>query len=187
MTSQLALKTRDPKAAMSEDTTFARFIEAFRNHPAGVAVVTADAGGGPVALTATSVCSVNATPTLLAFSVSGKSSSSPTIRQAESVVVHLLSTEQKALAQLCSTSGVDRFADRSMWTRLETGEPYFPEVAAWIRGKVVGQLEASGSALILVEATHVGGKNTDPNSEPGQPLVYHRRTWHGLGEFSTLA
>jgi hypothetical protein len=36
------------------------FKSAFRNHPAGVAVITADAGYGPVGLTATSVISVSA-------------------------------------------------------------------------------------------------------------------------------
>lgn len=38
------------------------FKSAFRNHPAGVSVVTADPGDGPVGLTATSVISVSANP-----------------------------------------------------------------------------------------------------------------------------
>ena len=46
------------------------FKAAFRHHPAGVAVITADAGRGPVMLTATSVSSVSAEPALLMFSLS---------------------------------------------------------------------------------------------------------------------
>ena len=40
------------------------FKALFRGHPGGVAVITADAGDGPVALTATSVASVSAEPPL---------------------------------------------------------------------------------------------------------------------------
>lgn len=64
------------------------FKAAFRNHPAGVAVITADPGDGPVALTATSVFSVSATPPLLVFSVSELSSAAPAIARSTSVVVH---------------------------------------------------------------------------------------------------
>src|SRR5690625_4005194 len=95
-----------------------QFIAAFRNHPAGVALVTADAGAGPVAMTATSVCSVDADPPTVAFSASTRSSSTPTLLRASTVVVHLLSARQLDLAQLGATSGVDRFADTSLWQRL---------------------------------------------------------------------
>ena len=49
-------------AALDQTTLTDRFVTAFRNHPAGVALVTADPGDGPVAMTATSVCSVDANP-----------------------------------------------------------------------------------------------------------------------------
>jgi flavin reductase (DIM6/NTAB) family NADH-FMN oxidoreductase RutF len=84
---------------------------AFRNHPAGVAVITADAGDGPVGLTATSVFSVSAEPALFVFSLSSQSSSAATIFRADTVVVHLLGAHQLHVARLFSTSGVDRFAD----------------------------------------------------------------------------
>ncbi len=113
------------------------FKTAFRNHAAGVAVITADAGRGPVGMTATSVFSISATPPLLVFSASELSSSTPTLTEADTVVVHLLGSDDLDLAVLCATSGIDRFADTSLWSRLETGEPYFPNVHAWIRGRVV--------------------------------------------------
>ena len=49
------------------------FKTAFRNHPAGVAVITANSPDGPVALTATSVVSVSAEPPVLIFSLSALS------------------------------------------------------------------------------------------------------------------
>lgn len=169
-----------------EPTTTERFIAAFGNHPAGVSVITADAGNGPVALTATSVCSVSVDPPMLAFSASSRSSSTPTIRSAETLVVHLLNSEQLPIAQLGATSGIDRFADTSIWDRLGTGEPYFPGAAVWIRGRIVNTLDARGATLVLVEALEVGGKGGNPSLNAGQPLVYHSRAWHALGEHSRI-
>jgi flavin reductase (DIM6/NTAB) family NADH-FMN oxidoreductase RutF len=172
-----------------ESVTPEEFKAAFRNHPAGVAVITADAGEGPVALTATSVFSVSAEPPLLVFSISELSSSTPTIRKADTVVVHLLGADQLAIAKLGATSGIDRFADTSIWERLPTGEPYFPSAHAWIRGRVVNKMEAGGSTVVAVQAlqTHAPAAG-DPSADAAeaQPLVYHNRTWHRLGEHSKI-
>ncbi len=165
----------------STGLTADEFKLAFRNHAAGVAVITADAGEGPVGLTATSVFSVSAEPPLLVFSVSAQSSSAPTLLRAEHVVVHLLAEEQLGLARLCATSGIDRFADTSIWTRLITGEPYFPAAHSWIRGRVVDTMSAGKSTIVAVHAVQAQLPVTE-----AAPLVYHNRTWHSLGEASRL-
>ena len=159
------------------------FKAVFRNHPAGVAVITADAGDGPVGLTATSVFSVSAEPPLLVFSVSGQSSSAPTIRAADAVVVHLLGAQQLDLATLCATSGIDRFADTTIWDRLITGEPYFPAAQSWIRGRVIERMDAGGSTVIAVHALQAG---TSDEADSEEPLVYHNRTWHRLVSHSRI-
>jgi flavin reductase (DIM6/NTAB) family NADH-FMN oxidoreductase RutF len=159
------------------------FKLAFRNHAAGVAVITADAGDGPVALTATSVFSVSAEPPLLVFSLSNHSSSAPTILRADTLVVHLLGAEQLHIATLCATSGVDRFADTELWARLATGEPYFPSTHAWIRGRIIDRMAAGSSTIIAVHALESKVSTDESGSDP---LVYHNRTWHSLGEHSAL-
>jgi flavin reductase (DIM6/NTAB) family NADH-FMN oxidoreductase RutF len=159
------------------------FKSAFRNHAAGVAVITADAGNGPVGLTATSVFSVSAEPPLLVFSISELSSSAPTLRAAENVVVHLLGADQLHIAKLCATSGVDRFADTTLWDRLPTGEPYFPGAQTWIRGRVVDRMPAGGS---LVFAVHALDSGSAPDDLLSSPLVYHNRRWHSLGDHSSI-
>lgn len=166
------------------------FKGAFREHPGGVCVITADGDSGPVALTATSLASVSVAPPMLIFSVSELSSSTPTILAAETLVVHLLDARQLDIAKLGATSGIDRFADTSLWKRLPTGEAYFPAVRCWIRGRVVGRMTAGGSTVIAVEGLELGGAGgstyPDGDSEPTQPLVYYNRTWHRLGEHSRL-
>jgi flavin reductase (DIM6/NTAB) family NADH-FMN oxidoreductase RutF len=165
--------------------TVDEFKSAFRNHPGGVAVITADAGDGPVGLTATSVVSASVGPNILAFSVSEFSSSTPTIRSADTVVVHLLNAEQLDIAKLCATSGIDRFADTSLWSLLETGEPYFPSAPTWIRGKIVNSMAAGGSTIVAVEALEAS-PGLSGDTVPGKPLVYHNRSWHALGEASQI-
>ena len=166
-----------------------QFKAAFRTHPAGVAVITADAGNGPIALTATSVISVSADPPLLVFSVSESSSSLPTLSRATTVVVHLLAADQLDLAILGATSGVDRFADTSIWSRLPTGEPYFINAPVWIRGKIVDRMDAGRSVVLAVEAIEARTpERGSPAADAAQsrPLVYHNRVWHALGEQSKI-
>jgi flavin reductase (DIM6/NTAB) family NADH-FMN oxidoreductase RutF len=167
----------------AQSVTATEFKNAFRNHPAGVALVTADAGDGPVALTATSVISVSASPPVLIFSVSAQSSATPTLRRASTAVVHLLGAAQLELARLGATSGLDRFADRSLWSRLETGEPYFHDVPARLLGRVRDQLHVGESTVIALEVLQI---ELAADAGAAQPLVYHDRTWHRLGAESAL-
>lgn len=154
----------------------------FRDHPAGIAVVTADAGEGPVAMTASSVFSVSAAPPLIVFSASALSSSTPTLLAADTVVIHLIDSDSHDLAVLCATSGVDRFEDPSRWMRLRTGEPVFHGVSRRIRARVTSRLDAGTATVIVAHALEAWH---DP-SHHAQPLVYHNRTWHTLSESSTL-
>lgn len=163
-------------APQQTDSIRRAFTDAFRTHAAGVAVVTADPGDGPAGLTATSVSSVSADPPLLVFSLSGRSSSAPAIRRASSLVVHLLGADQLELAQLFARSGVDRFADRSQWSRLPSGEPYLPAARTWLRGRVVEQLPAGDATVVLVRVVEFGGSGDDASGA----LVYHDRSWHRL-------
>lgn len=177
------LNALEPTVIMSDSAiTEDLFKNAFRQHAAGVALITADPGTGPVALTATSVFSVSANPALLVFSLSSRSSSAAAIRSSNTVVVHILDAQQVDLAILGSTSGIDRFADTSQWSRLETNEPFFHQASTWLRGEIIEVIAAGDSHLVVVRAlqAHI------TESESAQPLAYYNRTWHGLGEASEL-
>lgn len=160
------------------------FRQAFRSHPAGVAVITADDGNGPVGLTATSVFSVSAEPPLFSFSLSSASPTAQVIANADTVVIHLLGVDQRAIAQLFSTRGADRFGDTSRWARLASGEPYLVDAPIWVRGRAVERLRMQAGASIVI-ACHALEAHF-PASHEYSPLVYHDRAWHQLGLHSRL-
>ena len=160
------------------------FRHAFRSHPAGVAIVTADCGDGPVSMTVSSVASVSIDPPTLMFSASAASSSTPTLQRAETVVVHLLTADQVELAKLGARSGAERFGDDVRWGRLPTGEPYYPD-ATWLRGQVTERVDVNGATVIIVEAIEASSHEHDASLQP-TPLVYHDRHWHLLTNKSIL-
>jgi len=178
----LGRKSNVNKATLSSDD----FKHAFRGHPAGVGIVTADIGDGPVAMTVSSLFSVGLEPPTLVFSASALSSATPVIRQAETVVVHLVGSEQVELAILGSTSGVDRFGEGVEWERLPTGEPYYPAAAAWLRGQVSQLVDAGGSTIVVVQALQGKPRDSEADAAALNPLVYHNRNWHVLGDHSRL-
>lgn len=165
-----------------QDISPEAFKDAFRRQPGGVAVITADDGNGPVALTVTSVASVSAEPPLLVFSVSEMSSAAPAILEAESVVVHLIDVNGLEVAKLGATHGIDRFGDLDAWTRLPTGEPLYLGVQNWLRCQIVDRVVAGGSTLVVGMVLETGAPSTDIVG----PVVYHNRTWHALGEHSEV-
>lgn len=179
---EISIVPRFDAEAMSSDD----FKASFRNHAAGVAVITADIGEGPVAMTATSVFSVSAEPPLLVFSASDLSSSTPTFRAAQTVVVHLLDADQIDLAALAATSGANRFPDDA-WERLPSGEPVYRRVSVRIRGKIVNRLDAGTSTIFVVQALAEPHLVRDHDSTAlTRPLVFHNRTWHALDESSRI-
>lgn len=147
--------------------------------------MTADVGDGPVAMTVSSISSVTLTPPTIVFSASSASSSTPTLQRATTVVVHLLTVDDLELAKLGARSGVDRFGPHVVWSRLPSGEPYYPTVASWLRCEVVERVDLHGSLLFVLEAIEASHRG-DHLEAVRQPLVYHDRKWHALGGRSLL-
>lgn len=155
------------------------FKAVFRRHPAGVAVITLAVGEQLVGLTATSVISVSADPPILAFSIDAGSASWPALAVADTLVINFLAASQVDLSARFATKGIDRFADGG-WTLLLTGEPVIDGSAAWIRGEIIHRTPVGRSFLVSVLAleTH--------QAEPVVPLVYHDRSYHGVGHHSAI-
>jgi flavin reductase (DIM6/NTAB) family NADH-FMN oxidoreductase RutF len=145
----------------------------FRQHAAGVAVITAR-GSRPVGFTATSLTSVAAEPPLISFGVGTGSSSWPVVAEAEYVGVHILGEHQQELAATFARSGADRFAAPTSWRQGPEGVPVLDGVVAWMVCRVVARVPAGDHRLVIAEV--VAG---DPEGG-GRPLVYHQ------GRFTAL-
>lgn len=165
-----SVDTTEAATASTERTTGVtddEFRSLFRSHPAGVTVVCADAGSGPAGFTATSLTSLSMRPPLVSFAVATGASAWPTFREATSVSVNFLAADQHDIAGRFATSGIDRFAPPTLWSRLATGEPVLDRAPAFLRAVVASRLSAGDHQLIIAQVT---------DAEAGaahEPLVYH--------------
>jgi flavin reductase (DIM6/NTAB) family NADH-FMN oxidoreductase RutF len=144
------------------------FRQAFRRHPAGVVVVTADAGRGPVGFTATSLSSLSLDPPLVCFGIATGSSSWPHLRDAGTAVVNFLGADQEPLARRFATSGIDRFAEPTRWHRLPGGEPALDGTAGRLTLRIEQLVTAGDHRLVLARAEHAWLPAPDR-----PPLLYH--------------
>lgn len=167
------------QAEAAAELTAEQFKYLFRQHPAGVCVITGADDSGRFGFTATSVISVSAAPPVLAFSVAVGSSAWQRLQHTDSLVVNFLDAEVTQLSTRFATRGIDRFAGVETCT-LDTGEPALVQAAAWTRGAIEQRTPAGDSVLITVRALD------SRVSRSGRPLVYHDRGYHGLGEHSAL-
>lgn len=117
----------------------------FRRHAAGVAVITAQDGTGPVGFTATSLTSVSAEPPLLSFGIGTGASSWPVISEAEHIGVHILGEHQRELAATFARSGADQFGAPTGW---RSGPEEFPSSTTCSPGWFAGWWHAFRRASI---------------------------------------
>ncbi|MGF1424954.1 flavin reductase family protein [Kitasatospora sp. LaBMicrA B282] len=150
-----------------------RFKRAFRSHPAGVVVITVDAGRGPAGFTATSLSSLSLDPPLLSFAVATRASSWPHLRDAETLVVNFLGAGQAPVAARFATSGIDRFAAPTRWHRLTGGEPALDDTPG-LRARVVDRVAAGDHRIVIARVEHTWSVAAH------RPLVHHEGTYHAL-------
>ncbi|WP_199908049.1 flavin reductase family protein [Celeribacter baekdonensis] len=157
------------------------FRTAFRNHPAGVAILTATTETGPVAMTVSSLISVSAAPPVIAFSLSNQSATAAALLTAQTVVIHFPRYEDLDLASLCAQPGQARFGADHDWETLPTGEPRYRQIGTWFRGEIQTRLPLEAATLVTAQLLEGAcAAATTPHSS--ETLVYLDRRWRGLGQ-----
>ncbi|MEU6992221.1 flavin reductase family protein [Streptomyces sp. NPDC046465] len=146
----------------------------FRQHAAGVAVITAARGSRPVGFTATSLASVSAEPPVVSFGIGIGSSCWPAVSEAEFVGVHILGEHQQELAATFARSGADRFGSPTRWREGPEGVPVLDGALAWLVCRVVARVPAGDHRIVLAQA--VVGDGVDD----GRPLLYHQGRFNAL-------
>ncbi len=154
------------------------FKAAFREHPAGIALITAATPEGPVGLTASSVASVAVDPAALVFSVTRTTGSAGRILAADSFLVHLLDARHAPIAREFSVSGGERFTAAQGWRTLETGEPHLESVRVALRSRSIQQVPVGSSMLVVAEVVEILTEDPAPAT---QPMIYLDRTFRNAG------
>ncbi|GGQ17354.1 flavin reductase family protein [Streptosporangium pseudovulgare] len=144
------------------------FRRALAVHAAGVVVITAQSGGVPAGLTATSFSSVSLEPPLVSFCVDRDSTTWPRLRAADHFAVNILTSDQAGLAARFASKGVDRFAEPTRWRPGPLGAPLLQDVSAHLVCLPHQTVDVGDHILVvgLIAEVSVGDR--------GLPLLYHR-------------
>ena len=142
------------------------FRQALGSFVTGVTIVTARAPDGqPIGLTVSSFNSVSLDPPLVLWSLSLKSASLPSFREARSWAVHVLSAGQEEMSARFATPGADRFAGLDVSDGPE-GAPQLPDFAARFGCEATFEYEGGDHAIFVGHVENLQRRDAEP-------LVYH--------------
>ena len=166
----------DTGAAVDEDEAAGEQLrQALRQHPAGVAVVTAGQWRRPVGLTVTTFTSVSLSPALVSLLVARSASVWPTFEQSVRIGVHLLPAHARQLATTFAQSGVDRFAPPTRWEPDVHGVPVLHDAGVRL-SCVIHQLIPVGDHVLLVARV----RSIYRPEGAHEPLVWHDGGFAGV-------
>ncbi|PRZ43067.1 flavin reductase (DIM6/NTAB) family NADH-FMN oxidoreductase RutF [Antricoccus suffuscus] len=173
--STLAAQPADlPIASIRRSVTPDDFRQVFRGYAAGVVVVTADAGDGPAGFTATSLSTLSLEPPLISFSIANNSSAWSTIRRVDSLTINFLDADQHATAARFATSGIDRFAQPTAWSRLDSGHVVLDDAPSILVAEVEYRWEMGDHHMIVAQVRRADVRRSHA------PLVYHAGNFGGV-------
>lgn len=137
-------------ASMSED-----FRTVFRQHPAGVVLLTATVDGEPVGLVVSSLASLSIDPLAVSFSLTKRTGRPGRILAAQSCLVHFLGEEQISLVEEFVSPDGQHFTGDQGWSTANTGEPLLASAPAVFRVRTVGTVDVGPSTLVAAEVLGV--------------------------------
>lgn len=146
-----------------------------RQHGAGVAVITTR-DAGPVGFCATSLSTVSLEPPTISFAVDLGSTSGRAWRSAPLGIVHLLRSDQAAVADAFARSGPDKFAGPVSWRWGPAEQPLLDRVLAWMLVSTRTRLVVGDHLLVICDVREAC---VPPRPEAG-PLIRHDGGFHGL-------
>ncbi|MGW7817225.1 flavin reductase family protein [Streptomyces puniciscabiei] len=156
----------------------AEFRRVLGNFASGVTVITAPAADGergPAGFACQSFASLSLEPPLVCFMVGRTSATWPRIARAGVFCVNVLGAGQDELCRAFAVSGADKFAGVAFDPAPASGSPRLTGAAAWI-DCTVHAVHPGGDHLIVVGRVDALGAE-----ERGEPLLFHRGRFAGLG------
>jgi flavin reductase (DIM6/NTAB) family NADH-FMN oxidoreductase RutF len=177
----LANRTRDPvqrRPGPAAPATDAKFREAMRHLPSGVAVVTIGEGDERTGMTATSVSSLSVEPPTILVSVNRASSSYAALARSRAFGVSALGSEHQDVANRFAGRGGERGSERyaaRRWVTLNSGVWLLSDAVAAFDCETEEIIERNTHAIVIgrVRALFVSGGSS--------ALVYWRGGYDQLG------
>lgn len=151
-----------------------RFRSVMGRFATGVAIVTASGAEGPVGMTANAVTSLSLDPLLLLVCFDRGSRTLPVVRESGTFGVNVLATGQQDLAVAFASKAPEAEKFAGVAHELHDGIPVIAGSHAWI-GCRLEQLVPGGDHVIGIGAV------TAAETGEGEPLVWYRGTYGGLG------
>lgn len=141
----------------------------------GVTVITArDAGGTLFGVTANSFTSVSLDPPLILWSLDKRSPSLKGFAACPNFAVNILTQAQQHLSARFAASGTDKFRDVEYET-WDTGCPILPGSLANLECRVETTHDGGDHVIFLGRVLRL------ESNKSGQPLLFSRGTYRGLG------
>lgn len=161
------------------------FKDAMGRFATGVTVIAADDGDAAHAMTASSLTSVSLSPPLILFCVGLEARLTPIIRRAGRFAIHILSEDQRALAELCAVGAVEeRLAHL---TREEGRPPRLERCLARLDCDLYAEHPGGDHAIFVGAVKSLEDATAPPTSQIDQqassyPLLWWRSAPRGLRE-----
>jgi flavin reductase (DIM6/NTAB) family NADH-FMN oxidoreductase RutF len=153
---------------------------AMRRHGAGVAVITTRDAGGPIGFCASSLTSVSLEPPTVSFAVTTESASGRAWARNRHGLVHLLRSDQQAVAARFARSGPDKF-DTADWRWGPDAQPLLADVLAWMLVSTRIRIAVGDHLLLVCDVLEVESGRTPGRRRPGPgPLIHHDGGFYGL-------
>lgn len=152
------------------------FRMALRHFPAGVTIVTVQAGGKRHGLTVSAFASVSAEPPLIMVIIENRHKAYEMLEAPDAVfAVNILGESQRDLSnRFAWVKDEDRFA-LGAWTTKATGAPILEDAVAWLDCRIQSRCPA-GSHTVYIGEVQASGVPVDD----APPLVYWNRGYRKL-------
>ena len=149
------------------------FREAMASFPSGVTIVTTtDAQGRRWGFTATSFCSLSATPPLVLVCLAKDARCHPAFLAAESWAIHVLPEDRTDLAMVFASRDADKFAAAD-FTVGRRGDPVLADASVVLECARAARYDG-GDHTILV------GRVEEIDLRESEPAVYFKRGFHRI-------
>ena len=151
------------------------FREALSRFASGVSVVTTRGSDGkPHGITVSAFCSVSLVPPQVLICIEKITASHPAFAESGAYVVNVLHRSQMPLSERFANPAEDKFSDITFHAGIE-GIPVLDNALANIECRITHTFDGGDHTIFLGSVENV-------NCHDGDPLIYYRSDYRGLGD-----